>query len=72
MLSTGRRPTRILILKPYKKLIETYGEEKAAAIDIVLRMIRVGNLLGNTADYVLYRLTFGLLGLRENEAQFSA
>ena len=55
-----------------QKLIETYGQEKAAAIDIVLRMIRVGNLLGNTADYVLYRLTFGLLGLRENEAQFSA
>lgn len=55
-----------------QKLIETYGEEKTAAIDILLRMIRVGNLLGNTADYVLYRLTFGLLGTRENEAQFSA
>ena len=55
-----------------QKLIETYGEEQAAAIDIVLRMIRIGNLLGNTADYLLYRLSFGLLGTRENEAQFSA
>jgi AhpD family alkylhydroperoxidase len=54
-----------------QRLIETYGEEKAAAIDIVLRMIRVGNLLGNTADYLLYRLSFGLLGLRKNESQFS-
>jgi hypothetical protein len=35
-------------------------------------MIRVGNLLGNTADYFLDKLTFGMLGLRENEAQFSA
>ncbi|OIO96277.1 MAG: hypothetical protein AUK03_04240 [Anaerolineae bacterium CG2_30_64_16] len=54
-----------------QKLIETYGEEKAAAIDLILRMIRVGNLLGNTADYLLYRLSFGRLGVRENEAQFS-
>lgn len=54
-----------------QKLTLTYGEEKAAAINIILRMIRVGNLLGNTADYLLYRLSFGLLGLRENEARFS-
>jgi len=54
-----------------QKLIESYGEEKAAAIDIVLRMIRVGNLLGNTADYLLYRLSFGAMGLHENESQFS-
>jgi AhpD family alkylhydroperoxidase len=55
-----------------RKLIETYGEEKAAAIDVLLRMIRVGNLLGNTADYLLYRLSFGLIGLRKNESQFSS
>lgn len=53
-------------------LIATYDEEQAAAIDIVLRMIRIGNLLGNTADYLLYRLSFGWLGTRENEAQFGA
>jgi hypothetical protein len=36
---------------------------------MVLRMIRVGNLLGNSADYLLYRLSFGLMGLRENESR---
>lgn len=51
------------------QLVETYGDEKAAAIDMVLRMIRVGNLLGNSADYLLYRLSFGLMGLRENESR---
>lgn len=55
-----------------RKLIETYGEEKAAAIDMVLRMIRVGNLLGNSADYLLYRLSLGLMGLRKNESRFSS
>ncbi|MEA1976381.1 MAG: carboxymuconolactone decarboxylase family protein [Chloroflexota bacterium] len=42
-----------------QELIDFYGEEKAAAIHIVLRMIRMGNLMGNTADYLLYRFTFG-------------
>jgi len=41
---------------------QVYGDEALARIEIVLRMIRVGNLLGNTWDYVLYRLTFGRLG----------
>lgn len=44
-------------------LMDVYGEEKAAAIHIVLRMIRIGNLLGNTADFILYRLTFGRAGM---------
>ncbi len=43
-------------------LIDTYGQEKAEAIETVLGMIRTGNLLGNTADYILYRLSFGRLG----------
>jgi len=50
-------------LKVAQEFIDVYGEEKAAAIHIVLRMIRVGNLLGNTADYLLYRLTFGRAGV---------
>lgn len=45
------------------ELIDVYGEEKVAAIQIVLRMIRMGNLLGNTADYILYRFTFGRAGV---------
>ena len=44
-----------------EKLHEVYGEKRAAAIHLVLRMIRVGNLLGNTGDYLLFRL--GLLKL---------
>ncbi len=50
-------------------LTEVYGEEKAEAIRIVLRMIRIGNLLGNTADYLLYRLTFGRCGLHGDETR---
>ncbi len=45
-----------------KLLTDTYGTEMADAIHIVLRMIRVGNLLGNTTDYLLYRLSFGRFG----------
>jgi len=45
-----------------KLLEDTYGTEMADAIHIVLRMIRVGNLLGNTTDYILYRLSFGKFG----------
>lgn len=45
-----------------QKMIEVYGEECFQAIQIILRMIRMGNLLGNTGDYVLYRLSFGLFG----------
>ena len=44
------------------KLIATYGDDTARTIEYVLRMIRVGNLLGNTFDYILYRLSFGRLG----------
>jgi len=51
-------------------LREVYGAEKAEAIQIILRMIRVGNLLGNTADYLLFLLSFGLLGLLKDEERF--
>lgn len=44
-----------------------YGQEMADGIHIALRMIRMGNLLGNTWDYLLYRLSFGLLGLKPEE-----
>jgi len=42
-----------------QKLQEIYGFEKAEAIHLMLRMIRLGNLLGNTWDYFLYRISFG-------------
>ena len=41
------------------KLQQTHGVEKSEAIHLILRMIRVGNLLGNSWDYLLYRLSFG-------------
>jgi hypothetical protein len=51
--------------------VEIYGEEKAEAIEIVLRMIRSGNLLGNLWDYWLFRLSFGRLGLQEGEERYT-
>jgi AhpD family alkylhydroperoxidase len=42
-----------------KKLQETYSFEKVEAIHLALQMIRLGNLLGNTWDYLLYRISFG-------------
>jgi len=38
-------------------LVETYVAAKAAAIEIILRMINVGNLSGNTFDYIRYRIS---------------
>jgi len=45
-----------------RKLQQTYGVEKAEALHLILRMIRLGNLLGNTWDYFLYRLSRGRWG----------
>jgi AhpD family alkylhydroperoxidase len=55
-----------------ERLREVYGDDKARAIQLVLAIIRVGNLMGNTADYLLFRLTFGSLGLRKDEERFRA
>ncbi len=45
-----------------RRLEQAYGAEKAKAINIILRMIRVGNLWGNSWDLFLYRISFGRLG----------
>jgi hypothetical protein len=37
-------------------LHELYGEDQAAAIDLSLRLIRIGNLAGNTWDRLVRRL----------------
>ena len=42
-----------------RKLQQTYGVEKTEAIHLMLRMIRLGNLLGNSWDHLLYRISFG-------------
>lgn len=44
------------------RVVEIYGQAKTEAIELTLRMIHMGNLLGNTSDYLLYRLTFGHWG----------
>jgi AhpD family alkylhydroperoxidase len=45
--------------KAYRKLLQTYGAKKTEAINLALRMIRLGNLLGNSWDYLIYRISFG-------------
>ena len=45
------------------KLIATYGQDRANDIDIVLRVVKTGNLTGNTVDHWLYRISFGKWGL---------
>ena len=44
------------------RVLEQYGEQVTAGIELALRMIRMGNLVGNTWDYVLYRISFGRWG----------
>jgi AhpD family alkylhydroperoxidase len=45
----------------HARLMETYGVETTSQIDLALRMIRIGNLTGNLLDYILFRLSFGLI-----------
>ena len=46
-----------------RKLVEIYGSDTAGDIELMLRMIRMGNLTGNTWDYFLYHISFGRWGL---------
>ena len=50
------------------KLVAMYGDDAVRAIEYVLHMIRVSNLSGNTFDYILYRLSFGRLGLPRKQS----
>lgn len=43
-------------------LIDAYGFDKAEAIEWVIRMITFGNLIGNSFDHFLYRISFGRWG----------
>lgn len=45
-----------------QQIIDRYGEDGFQDIETALRMIRMGNLLGNTWDYLLYRVSFGRWG----------
>lgn len=52
-----------------QRLVNIYGESRAQAIEAVLHMIRIGNLLGNSADYWLNRLSFGRFGTSTKRSQ---
>ena len=41
----------------------------SGALETVLRMIRTGNLAGNTWDYLLFRLSNGRWGMLEQEKE---
>src|SRR4030042_948599 len=43
----------------FRRLQQAYGVEKTEAIHLMLQMIRLGNLLGNSWDYLIYRISFG-------------
>lgn len=45
-----------------RRLQELYGAEQADAIELSLRVIRIGNLLGNTWDRLLYTISRGRCG----------
>jgi hypothetical protein len=48
--------------KVREQVVARYGDNVLEMIELALRMIRVGNLTGNTIDYLLHRISFGRLG----------
>lgn len=49
------------------QMISRYDSRALNAIELTLRTIQMGNLLGNTLDYILYRISFGFLGVPRNK-----
>lgn len=47
------------------RIIQLYGIDTANAIDLALRVIHIGNLMGNTWDGLLYRVSLGRWGTTE-------
>jgi len=46
----------------WERLASSYGEESASKIDTTIRFINFCNLTGNTADWLLHSVSFGLFG----------
>jgi AhpD family alkylhydroperoxidase len=42
-----------------QRIVQVYGAETIEAIELALHTIRIGNMAGNTFDYVLNRLSLG-------------
>jgi AhpD family alkylhydroperoxidase len=45
-----------------ERVVAQYGEHAVGIMELALRMIRVGNLSGNTLAYLLHRISFGRWG----------
>jgi AhpD family alkylhydroperoxidase len=54
-----------------EQVVAQYGEQVVEMMELGLRMIRVGNLSGNTFDYLLYRISFGRWGKGSKVAHHS-
>jgi AhpD family alkylhydroperoxidase len=48
--------------EPRSVLVSLYGINKAEMIENILRLMRFGNLIGNSLDYLLFRISFGYWG----------
>ena len=49
--------------KSREKIVEQYGEDTLASIELALRTIQMGNLTWNTIDYLLFRVSSGRWGV---------
>jgi AhpD family alkylhydroperoxidase len=56
--STDARPEP----EPRGRVVEIYGERTVQDYELAMRLIRVGNLWGNTLDFGLYWLSWGRWG----------
>lgn len=56
--STDGRPES----EPRASVVERYGEPRVLDFEMAMRLIRIGNLWGNTLDWCLYWLSWGKLG----------
>ncbi len=48
-------------------LVEAYGKQNSRAIEMVLLLIQIGSLSGNSFDYFLYRISGGCWGLTQKD-----
>jgi len=55
---TGARPE----VEAVSRLEQEYGAERAATIDAILHMIRIGNLWGNSWDHLVHCVSCGRFG----------
>jgi AhpD family alkylhydroperoxidase len=52
-----------------ERVVARYGERAVRLMELAFRMIRAGNLSGNTFDYLLYRISFGRWGGGDRRAR---